>query len=133
MIYRLAADAILVTHGLFVAFVVFGLVLVLLGAALHWQWILNFWFRALHIAAIAIVVLQSWLGRICPLTIWEMELRNRAGQTTYSDTFVSYWLQKLLFYEAPAWVFVVCYTLFGILVVASWLLFPPARRGTKPD
>ncbi|MBT8147886.1 MAG: DUF2784 domain-containing protein [Gammaproteobacteria bacterium] len=131
MFYRIAADAILVTHVLFVAFVVFGLALVLVGAALHWQWIRNFWFRSLHLAAIGIVVLQSWLDRICPLTTWEMELRNRAGQTTYSDTFVSYWLQKLLFYEAPAWVFIVCYTLFGILVVASWLLIPPEHRGNS--
>ena len=128
MFYRIAADAILVIHALFVGFVIFGLVLVLIGAALRWQWVRNFWFRAAHLAAIGVVVLQSWLDRICPLTTWEMELRLLAGQTTYSDTFVSYWLQKLLFYEAPAWVFIVSYTLFGILVVASWILIPPLHR-----
>jgi len=128
MFYRIAADAILVTHTLFVAFVVFGQILVLIGATRHWRWIRNFWFRITHLVAIAVVVLQSWLNRICPLTTWEMELRARAGQTTYSDTFVSHWLQDILFYEAPAWVFVVSYTLFGTLVVASWLLIPPTPR-----
>jgi len=128
MFYRIAADSILITHALFVVFVVFGQILVMIGAAFKWDWIRNFWFRVTHLAAIAIVVLQSWLDRICPLTTWEMELRARAGQTTYSESFVSHWLQNLLFYEAPAWVFVVCYTLFGSLVVASWLLIPPAYR-----
>ena len=128
MFYRIAADSILITHALFVVFVVFGQILVMIGAAFKWDWIRNFWFRVTHLAAIAIVVLQSWLDRICPLTTWEMELRARAGQTTYSESFVSHWLQNLLFYEAPAWVFVVCYTLFGSLVVASWLLIPPTYR-----
>jgi hypothetical protein len=128
LIYRLAADALLVTHALFVAFVLSGLILVLIGAALRWRWVCNFCFRIAHLAAIGIVVLQSWLGLICPLTTWEMELRALAGQTTYSDTFISYWLQNLLFYQAPPWVFMVAYTLFGCLVVLSWFIVPPRRR-----
>ena len=127
MFYRLAADGILMVHALFVAFVLFGLLLVLLGGIRRWKWVKNFWFRIAHLTAIAIVVLQSWLGMICPLTTWEMQLRSRAGETTYTDTFVSHWLQQLLFYEAPAWVFVVAYSLFGGLVVASWFFVPPEK------
>lgn len=127
MFYRLAADGILIAHALFVAFVLFGLLLVLLGGIRRWKWVKNFWFRIAHLTAIAIVVLQSWLGMICPLTTWEMQLRSRAGETTYTDTFVSHWLQQLLFYEAPAWVFVVAYSLFGGLVVASWFFVPPEK------
>jgi hypothetical protein len=61
-----------------------------------------------------------------------MNLRERAGEGTYEGTFVAHWLQKLLYYEAPPWVFVVCYTLFGLLVVGSWLGFRPRpfRYGT---
>jgi hypothetical protein len=131
MAYLLAADAILVIHSLFVAFVIFGLVLILVGGARHWRWVQNFWFRVAHLAAIGVVVLQAWFDRICPLTTWEMALRDRAGETTYSETFVTHWLQQLLFYEAPAWVFVVAYTAFGALVVAGWFLIPPLRAGLK--
>lgn len=115
-------------HVLFVAFVVFGLLLILIGRPLGWGWVRNWWFRVAHLAAIGIVVVQAWLGVICPLTTLEMELRREAGDTTYTGTFVSHWLQSILYYQAPPWVFAVCYTVFAALVVASWYWVRPARR-----
>jgi len=126
--YLLAADALLFSHVMFVAFVVFGLLLILIGKVMDWLWVRNLWFRLAHLAAIAVVVLQSWAGVICPLTTWEMALRERAGGATYPGSFVSHWLEVLLYYRAPAWVFAVCYTVFGALVVASWFWVPPRRK-----
>jgi hypothetical protein len=37
-------------------------------------------------------------------------------------------LHRLLYYDLPAWVFVLGYTLFGLLVVVVWLKFPPGSR-----
>jgi len=127
-LYLLAADLLLFGHALFVAFVVFGLALILAGGMLDWAWVRNRWFRIAHLAAIGIVVLQSWLGMICPLTIWEMALRERAGSDTYAGSFIAHWLDTLLYYQAPAWVFAVCYTAFAALVVASWFWIPPRRK-----
>ena len=127
-LYLLAADLLLFGHALFVAFVVFGLALILAGGMLDWAWVRNRWFRIVHLAAIGIVVLQSWLGLICPLTIWEMALRERAGSDTYAGSFIAHWLDTLLYYQAPAWVFTVCYTVFAALVVASWFWIPPRRK-----
>jgi len=123
----LAADAILISHVLFVAFVVLGLVAIYVGRWLAWAWVRNLRFRVLHLAAIAFVVLQSWAGAICPLTIWEMQLREAAGGATYGGSFIQYWLQALLYYQVPDWVFVSVYTAFGALVVASWFIVPPKR------
>ena len=67
-LYLLAADVLLLGHVLFVGFVVLGLALVLLGNPLGWNWVRNPWFRFAHLAAIGVVVLQSWIGLICPLT-----------------------------------------------------------------
>lgn len=124
-LYLLAADAILFTHVLFVAFVIFGLVFILVGKLRSWCWVRNPWFRLVHLAAIGVVVLQSWLSVICPLTIWEMALRERAGGAVYSGSFISHWLESILYYRVPEWVFVICYTLFGALVVASWFWSRP--------
>ena len=44
---------------------------------------------------------------ICPLTTWEMALR------------------ELIYYQAPWWVFVVAYTAFGAVVVFSWFWVRP--------
>jgi hypothetical protein len=122
---RTLADAVLLTHVSFVAFVIVGLLTILIGGACGWRWIRNPWFRALHLAAIGLVVVQAWLGVICPLTTLEMYLREQAGDATYRGTFIAHWLQKLLYYEAPPWVFIVCYSVFGLAVIASWLKFRP--------
>ena len=133
-LYLFAADALLFLHVLFVAFVVFGLVLILAGKIFDWSWVRNAWFRVAHLAAIGIVVLQSWFGIICPLTIWEMALRKRAGDAVYSGTFIGHWLESILYYQAPAWVFAVCYTVFGVLVVVSWFwVRPRPLRRPKTD
>lgn len=122
---RIIADIVLITHAAFVAFVVSGLLLILCGGFRRWKWIRNPWFRMAHLVAIGVVVVQAWLGVICPLTTIEMSLRERAGDVTYDGTFVAHWLQKLLFYEAPPWVFVVAYTLFGLAAVGSLVGFRP--------
>lgn len=127
--YLLAADAILLVHTLFVVFVIVGLVLILVGRYFGWSWICNPWFRLAHILAIGIVVLQAWLGRICPLTIWEMSLREKAGDATYEGSFIAHWLQSLLYYDLPAWVFTLAYTVFALLVVATWIWVRPRPFG----
>ena len=127
--YRLIADTIIVVHLSFVVFVVGGLLLVYLGYFLDWRWVRNPWFRILHLLGVAVVVVQSWFGLICPLTTWEMNFRAKAGEEVYQGAFMSYWLQELLYYEAPFWIFVVIYTLFGGLVLASWFVVRPRPFG----
>ena len=46
--YRLLADLIVAIHAAYVAFVVVGLLLILLGVACGWQWVRNWWFRIAH-------------------------------------------------------------------------------------
>jgi hypothetical protein len=123
--YLLAADLVLLTHVLFVVFVVLGLLLVLAGKLLGWQWVCNPWFRLAHLLAIAVVVAQSWLGLVCPLTTLEMALRSRTGEVTYEGAFIAHWLQTVLYYQAPVWVFALAYTAFGGLVLVSWIWVRP--------
>lgn len=128
-LYLLAADAILFVHVGFVTFVILGLVLIICGKLFSWAWVRNPWFRYAHLVAIGFVVLQSWFSAICPLTIWEMALREKAGGATYAGSFIAHWLEKLLYYQAPPWVFVITYTSFGMLVVACWFWVPVRRFG----
>lgn len=132
ILYLLAADGILLLHVLWVAFIVLGLILIFIGGCCGWWWVRNPWFRLVHLAAIGLVVLQSWLGMICPLTRWEMALRDRAGDAVYSGAFIAHWLERLLYYQAPAWVFTVCYTLFAAVVAVSWVVIRP-RPIRGPD
>jgi len=122
LVYRLLADLVLLVHFSFTGFVVIGFLLSLLGLAVGWRWVRNPYFRRAHLVAIGVVVAQAWLGRICPLTTWENELRRRAGQDAYTETFVQHWLHRVLFYDAEPWVFTAIYTVFGALVLLVWWL-----------
>ena len=124
------ADIVLVTHAVFVAFVVGALLFTVLGGYRGWAWTRNLWFRCVHLAAIGIVVAQSWLDVICPLTVIEMRLRARSGLETYEGSFIEHWLHRILYIDAPGWVFIACYTAFGLLVICAWVRFPPRRRSS---
>ncbi len=125
------ANLVLVTHATFVAFVALGLLAILLGSYRHWGWVRNRWFRAVHLAAIGLVVAESWLGLICPLTEWENSLRTASGEGVYSGSFVQHWLHVILFYDFAPWVFTLAYTVFGILVVCAWFLVSPEPGSRK--
>jgi hypothetical protein len=121
----MTADLVLLIHALIVAFIILGLILILTGKVLGWAWTLNPWFRIAHLLSISIVVIQAWFGAICPLTIWEMMLRSNTGDITYEGSFITHWLSALIYYEAPMWVFTVCYTVFGAVVIATWIWVRP--------
>lgn len=129
-LWQALADAVLALHVGFVAFVVLGLVLVLVGGTRRWSWVRNPWFRLGHLLAIAFVAVQTWLDMVCPLTTLEMALRARAGDVGYSGSFIGHWLQALLYYDAPDWVFAVCYSLFALAVVVTWAWVRPRPFGT---
>lgn len=127
MSLAMLADAVLVLHVAIVLFVVGGLLLVVGGNLAGWRWVNHWWLRLLHLGTIGFVVAEAWLGITCPLTTWEAALRLAAGQQAYAGGFLQHWLHRLLYWDAPAWVFTLAYTLFGLAVAAAWWRWPPRR------
>jgi polyferredoxin len=123
--YAFIADVVVLIHALYVGFVVIGFVLVVAGAIVGWQWVHSFWFRLAHLAAIAVVCAEALAGVTCPLTSLEDLLRRRAGQAVYGRDFVGYWLDRIVFYNFPRWVFVDAYLIFMTIVVITLAAVPP--------
>jgi len=134
-VYRFLADLVVVVHFAYVAFVVVGFLLILLGVVRRWRWVRNFWFRLVHFLAIAVVAAEA-LGEVtCPLTTWENQLRRAAGETVREGSFMGRWAHELLFFDSPQWVFTLSYCLFGAAVLLTLVVAPPRgprRRGGEP-
>lgn len=64
----------------------------------------------------------------CPPTVWEQDLRRLAGQGSYTHSFIEHWLSRLLYWEAPWWVFLAAYTAFALLMAVAWWWVPPKGR-----
>jgi hypothetical protein len=126
--WRALADAVLLLHGAVVLFVVGGLLLIVVGNLRGWTWVNGAWLRLAHLAAILVVVAEAWFGVVCPLTALEQAARARAGEAGYGGGFVEYWVQRLIYYDLPGWVFVLGYSLFALAVLAAWWRWPPGRR-----
>jgi hypothetical protein len=120
------ADIVLIAHFLYVGFVIGGLLAVWFGAFFRWQWIRNFRFRLIHLIATAFVALESLSGVVCPLTEWENKLRSSSG-FGYRTSFMQHWIHRILFYQAPEYVFTTIYVLFTLLVIGSLLFIRPRR------
>jgi hypothetical protein len=125
---NLIADIILVAHFLVICFVVGGQVLIFIGGWCGWPWVRNIWFRSGHLMVVTIVILQAWTGRLCALTHWENHFRELSGSAPHQGTFIQYWISRVIYYEAPLWVFALIYTLFGAIVILSLVIVRPKKK-----
>jgi Protein of Unknown function (DUF2784) len=132
--YGILADAVVFVHVAYVAFIVLGQVAIIIGAGLQWNWVRNPWFRGLHLLMIAIVVLEVFMGWNCPLTTWENDLRQLAGQTVAEGTFVGRMMHSLLFLDEswPPRAIQVLHVAFGGLVLQALLMCPPRLKRSTP-
>lgn len=87
MLYRLAADLMLVLHFGFIAFVVVGAVGIMRWPKLAW----------LHVPAAAWGAWIEISGGICPLTTLENRFRLSAGEEGYATSFVEYYLLPVIY------------------------------------
>ena len=124
----LLADALLVLHLAVIAFVLSGLGLAWIGWWLRWSWVHQRSWRSLHLAMCVWIALQTWLGQLCPLTVWEQDLRRLAGQATHEQSFIGHWLSRLIYWDAPWWLFTLAYSLFALLVVLTWWVVRPVAK-----
>jgi hypothetical protein len=126
--YSHLAAAVLLFHLLVVLFNLFGMIVIPLGAWRGWAFVRVFWWRALHLAVLALVALQAVLGQACFLTVWQSELLRRAGEAASDAPFIARFINRLLFWPLPPWVFALAYVAVCAYALALWRLVPPARR-----
>lgn len=128
MYFVMLADIVLLVHLMVIFFVLGGQVCIVIGYFKKWLWIRNMAFRASHFLTVILVVLQAWFGELCCLTALENDLRQAGGSSAYAESFIRHWVSRLIFYQAPLWVFILIYTLFGATVLLSWIWIRPHKK-----
>ena len=87
MLYRLAAEAVLLIHLAFILFALFGAAL-----AARWRWII-----VAHLPAATWGLFVELTGRVCPLTYLENYLRIKAGLSGYTESFVEHYVLAIIY------------------------------------
>lgn len=121
----LAAEAVFWAHVVIIAFNLFGLLAVPLGGVFRWRFVRVFWWRALHLSALAVVAVQAALGRACFLTIWEADLLARAGVGASFAPLIERALAAVIYWDLPIWIFALFYAAVFAYALALWRLVPP--------
>ncbi len=137
--YGVLADGMVFAHVLYVGYVVGGQLAVVLASAMRWAWGRNRWFRLTHLAAIGVVVVEAVMGWRCPLTVWEQQLRELAGQPVDAgETFLGRLLHHVLFIDKyftdgrpPEGFFTTLYLAVFVIVLQGLAMYPPRLWGRR--
>jgi hypothetical protein len=116
-----AAALVLAVHLGVIAFNLFGLVVIPLGAWRGWAFVRAPTWRWLHLASFLVVAAQAVAGRACFLTIWQDALTGRRAEPPLIMRFVN----SMIFWPLPGWVFAVLYVALLAYVCALFMLVPP--------
>lgn len=109
MLYRLAADALVLVHLAFILLVLFGGLLVV-----KWRAALF-----IHLPALAWGLAVEGLHLACPLTGWENRMRAAAGGAGYQGGFVEHYIWPLIY---PSGLTPQIQTLLGLFVLLQNLV-----------
>ncbi len=124
MLFRIAADTVLLIHLAFVVFVVLGGLL-----ALRWPWVI-----LAHLPAAIWGALIEFQGWICPLTPLEQRLLHAAGEQGYAGGFVEHYVLPIIY---PAQLTRSVQIVLGVIVVVvnlaiyTAVFFPRIRNRIK--
>jgi hypothetical protein len=116
-LFRSGAEAAVALHFAWIVFVVSGAFF--LRRRRRWKWI--------HLAAIVYSVAIEVYGWICPLTYVEQWFWTKAGIESYEGSFVTHYLERIIYLQAPQWLLVILAV--ALLVLTSTLYLLPSRQG----
>ena len=118
------ADALLVIHFYLAAFITLGFFLIPVGYKLGWHWIKNRNVRLLHLFLMGFITVETIVGLTCPLTILEYSFRD----VYPPESFVGYWIGKVLYWNLPHHIFVAIYSVCLVWVLFLWIKCPPKTK-----
>ena len=123
MYTKIFADTILILHFLVIIFY-YSLLFNTIWIFKNWKFVKNYKIRLAHLMLIFFITLETFLGIICPLTTLENYLRGQS----YSETFISFWISKVIYWDFPTTFFIVVYAIFLIFAIILWFKISTKKK-----
>ena len=128
MSHKIFADAIIVVHFLYILFMLLGFLLTGYALFFREKFFDRWLFRSLHLLGIFYVVSLSILGKYCPLTILENELKLRyEAYSVYSGSFIVHYLEKLVYPDVNPLVIQIPTVFLAIFTIVVFIVRPPKK------
>jgi hypothetical protein len=138
MFYKILADLVVLIHFAWILFMLWGFILTVCGSVSifvlpaakdRWAAFLDRWiFRIIHLGGIIYVAILTVLGKYCPLTILENELRKRYDtELTYPGSFVVHYIEKIVYPEANFLLFAIPTIIIAVFTILMFMIRPPAK------
>ncbi len=127
--YQILADITLIFHLGWIIFMLYGFALTVRAF-----WRPAFWdrwiFRTVHLAGIVFVAGLEILGKYCPLTIWENDLRRNLEPTAeHPGQFVLGLIERLIYPDVNPLVYQIPTFGIALFTLVMFVLRPPKRLG----
>jgi hypothetical protein len=117
MLWRLAADLVVIGHLIWILFLIGG---AMIGRRIRW-------IRWLHIAALTFSLLLQVFRWICPLTHLEVWLRRQADPSSgYPGDFLAHYAERVVYWSVPPWAVLLATVL--IAGLSLWAYWPRSSR-----
>jgi hypothetical protein len=132
MKYRIFADLVVIMHFLWILFILFGFCITVYWVILKRKYLDMLIFRVVHLCGILYVGLLTILGKYCPLTVFEYNLKQKYNSSaTYSGSFIVDWIEKLVYPEVNPLVVQIPTIMIAISTITIFLFFPPKIKSKK--
>ena len=122
--FSLAADLVMGVHFLIAAFMAGGFVAIPIGYKKGWSLVQNRRLRSFHTLLMGFIAAETIVGLTCPMTFLENHLRGDSP----SQSFVGYWIEKILYWDLSHEIFIGLYVLCFAWVILLWRRCPPAAK-----
>ena len=117
----LFSEIVLLFHFCIFLFIILSFFLIPFGYYQKWEWVKNKYYRLIHLVLMGIILIETILGFMCPLTILENYLRNDIGV----DNNLTQIIHQIMYWNLPNYQFIILYILSFSYLIFLWFFFKP--------
>ena len=115
------SEIVLLFHFTIFLFMISSFFFIPFGYYKNWKWVKNKNYRLTHLFLMGIILIETILGFMCPLTILENFLRNG---TKVNNKFTEI-IHLIMYWDLPSYQFIILYLLSLLYLIFLWCFFKP--------